>query len=300
MALSSSLKSTIVRVKLFGIRTIFGVLERVAPGIGSQWAERLWLTLPRYRGTQRPNALPLAETFTVSVRGRRIVGRAWGSGPTVYLVHGWGGASSQLEAFVPALLDAGHRVVTFDALSHGDSAPGSLGPRRTTIPELADALAAVVAAQGRAHAIIAHSLGCAGVFYAIRHGLPVDRLVFLAPMTQPTPYTILFAARLGFGERISAGMRDRVATRVGVPWTDFDIPNLVDRLPTPPPLLLVHDPRDRETRYADSLAVRKVWPGADLVTVTDLGHWRILRDPSTIERSVAFLAPTADSARQVS
>jgi pimeloyl-ACP methyl ester carboxylesterase len=216
----------------------------------------------------------------------------------VYLVHGWGGASSQLDPFVPGLLAAGHRVVTFDTLSHGDSAPGALGPGRATLVEMADAVAAVVAAHGPAHAIVAHSGGCTAAFYAIRRGLPVDRLVFLAPMTQPTPYTILFAARLGFGERIRVRMQDRLAARVGVPWTDFDIPSHVGG--ALPRLLLVHDPRDRETRYADSLAVSRVWPGSVLTTVTELGHWRILRDPAVVAQAVAFVAPVEDSARQVS
>lgn len=304
MASVATVKSTIVRfttgVQMATIRGLFGTLERAAPRVGSWWAERLWLTLPRYRGSRRVSTLPLAETFTVEVRGRRVAGRAWGSGPTVYLVHGWGGASDQLETFVSPLVAAGHRVITFDALSHGESAPGSLGPRRSTIPEMADALTAVVAAQGPAHAIIAHSLGSAGVFFALRHGLRTRRLVFLAPMTQPDPYTILFAARLGFGERIRIPMQDRVATRVGVPWSDFDMPCMVGAVPALPDLLLVHDPRDRETRYADSLALRKVWPGAELTTVTGLGHWRILRDTPTVSRAVDFIAAGTGSARQVS
>ena len=292
MSFLSVFKSTIVR-------SMFGSLERVAPNVGARWAERLWLTLPPYRGPRRRTGLPLAETFDVLVHGRHVSGRAWGSGPVVYLVHGWGGTSGQLDAYVAPLVDSGHRVVTFDALSHGDSEPGRLGPRRTTIPEMADALAEVVRSQGPAHAVIAHSLGCAAVFYAMRHGLRVDRVVFLAPMTQPAPYTILFAAALGFGERIRTRMNDRVARRIGVPWSDFDVPAMIGRLGSPPPLLLVHDPRDRETRYADSVAAQRVWPGARLVTVTGQGHWRILRDAETVERVAGFVADR-HTRRQVS
>jgi pimeloyl-ACP methyl ester carboxylesterase len=190
-----TLKSTIVRlsqrIKMAAIRTLFGTLERAAPGLGAWWAERLWITMPRFRGARRPNTLPLGETFTVQVGGRRVRGRAWGSGPVVYLVHGWGGAGIQLDAFVGPLLAGGYRVVMFDALSHGESDPGRLGPRRSAVPELAEALTAVVAEHGRAHAVIAHSLGGTAVCYALRHGLPADRLVFLAPLTRPTPYARL-------------------------------------------------------------------------------------------------------------
>jgi hypothetical protein len=288
MASFSSLKSTIVR-------SLFGTLERAAPDLGARWAERLWLTLPRFRGTHRTAGLPLAETFRVRVHDRHVSGRAWGTGPTVYLVHGWGGASTQLDPFVRPLLATGHRVIAFDALSHGDSDPGHHGPRRSTIPEMADALTAVVAKHGPAHAIIAHSLGCTATFFAMRAGLPVRRLVFLAPMTQPSPYTVLFAAALGFDERIRTRMEARAAQRVGRPWSDFDMPSQVGEVGRLPSLLLVHDPRDRETRYADSLALHKVWPHAELVTASDLGHWRILRDPMIIDHTVSFITPSAEA-----
>lgn len=300
----ASQKSTIVRfaarTQLAGIRTAFGTLERFAPSLGARWAARLWLTPPRYRGRPRDRELPLADTFSLPVGGHRITGRAWGAGPPVYLVHGWGGASDQLEAFVAPLTAAGHRVITFDAPSHGDSEPGAFGPRQSTFVEAAEALTAVVAEYGPAHAVLAHSGGCGAVFYALRHGLPVGRLVFLAPMAQPDPYSMVFAARFNFGERIRAGMLDLVRRRVGLPWSEFDIPSQVPAVPGLPPLLLVHDPRDRETRYADSVAVQRVWPNAELITVTGQGHWRILRDPRTVDRAVAFLTPPARERRQVS
>jgi len=272
------------------MRIAFGTLERLAPGIGGAWAERLWLTVPPYRG-RRPEVIPPGEPFTVSVDGRRVTGRTWGSGPVVYLVHGWGGVSVQLRAFLEPLLAAGHRVVTFDALSHGESDPGRLGPGRTTIPEMAEALRAVVDAHGPAHAIIAHSLGCNATFFAMRRGLRAERLVFLAPMTQPMPYTVLFGAALGFDRRIRTRMVDRVARRSGLPWSAFDVPSQVPDVVVPP-LLTVHDPNDRETRYADSLALAKVWPDAELVTVSGLGHWRLLRDPATVARAVDFVHAT--------
>ena len=122
-------------------------------------------------------------------------------------------------------------------------------------------------------------------------------MVFLAPMTQPTPYTMVFAATLGFGERIRTRMMARVAARVSTPWDDFDMPTQVTRI-APPPLLTVHDPADRETRYADSVAIAKAWPDTELVTVKDLGHWRLLRDQDTIDRAVDFVTVPVAQERQ--
>jgi pimeloyl-ACP methyl ester carboxylesterase len=153
------------------------------------------------------------------------------------------------------------------------------------------ALTAVVKEHGQPHAVIAHSVGCNATFFALRGGLRPSRLVFLAPMAQPTPITMVFAATLGFGERIRTGMIRRVEERAGAPWTDFDIPPLVNRI-NPPPLLTVHDPADRVTRYADSVALVKVWPDAQLVSVPGAGHRGVLRDPDTVAQAVEFVATT--------
>jgi pimeloyl-ACP methyl ester carboxylesterase len=290
-------KSTIGRlfqsIQQAATRAAFGTLERFAPDLGARWAERLWLTVPRFNGRTRSD-IPPGAPFTITVKNRKIRGATWGAGPTVYLVHGWGGASQQLLPFVTPLVNQGHRVVTFDAFSHGASDPGELGPRRATISEMARALTAVVKEHGQAHAVIAHSAGASSTFYALRGGLRPTRLVFLAPMAQPTELTMVFAATLGFGERIRTRMTERVGHTAGAPWDDFDMPTLVGRI-TAPPLLTVHDPADRETRYADSVALAKVWPEAELVTVKELGHWRILRDANTITRAVEFV--TAKTAR---
>lgn len=291
----SSQKSTIVRIKTTAVRTTFGTLERVAPALGARLAARLWLRIPEYRGRRRPEMFPPGDPFTVTVDGRVVRDRVWGSGPVVYLVHGWGGVSSQLHGYLEPLLAAGHRVVTFDALSHGASDPGRLGPRHTSVPEMAAALEAVAAVHGPAHAVIAHSLGCNATFFALRRGLRAGRLVFLAPMTQPVPYTAIFGAMLGFDRRIRSRMLERVEQLVGQPWSAFDLPSQVSDLAPPPPLLAVHDPNDRETRYADSAELVKVWPEARLHMVRELGHWRLLRDADTMRRAVEFVTTAQPS-----
>jgi pimeloyl-ACP methyl ester carboxylesterase len=293
-------KSTIVRS--------FRVLERVAPTLGARWAERLWFTVPR-AGGRRERLVPPGRPFRVQVHGRTMAGEIWGEGaddrpgerPVVYLVHGWGGWRGQLDAFAGPLAEAGHRVVAFDALSHGDSDPGPSGPGRSNALELADALTAVVAAHGPAAAVVAHSLGATAAAYAMRDGLAVGRAVFVAPMADPHPYTRTFAARLGFGERVRTRLARRIERRVGLPLSAFDVPALAGTMATPP-LLLVHDRHDAETGWSDSEAIARAWPGARLVTTTGLGHRRILRDPAVVAEVTGFLgsplAPSGPAARR--
>src|SRR5690606_31214133 len=106
----------------------------------------------------------------------------------VYLLHGWGGWRGQLAALVAPLLAAGYRVVAIDGPGHGETGPGRLGGRRTTPVEFSEALAAVVAVIGPAHAVVAHSAGATATGFAVRDGLAADRLVFIAPMANPMTY----------------------------------------------------------------------------------------------------------------
>ena len=273
-------KSTIVRSVT--------LLERVAPAAGARWAEHLWFTVPATRG-RRDRQADLGRPFQVRLHGRAVAGEAWGAGPVVYLVHGWGGWRWQLDGFVAPLVEAGCRVVAFDAPSHGASDPGPEGPGRSTILEFADALTAVVAEMGPAHAVVAHSLGATAAAFAIRGGLPVERAAFLAPMADPLPYTRTFAGRLGFGDRVRTRLVDRIERRVGLPLSAFDVPAMAGQSPTPP-LLLVHDRLDAETGWSDSAAIAAAWPRSRLVTTSGLGHRRILRAPAVIAEVTGFVA----------
>jgi pimeloyl-ACP methyl ester carboxylesterase len=269
------------------MRAAFGVLESTAPDLGARWAADLWFRLPF--GSQRP-AVPLAPgtPFTVRVDGRRVVGQSWGEGPPVYLVHGWGGWGTQLTAFVEPLVSLGFKVVTFDGPSHGESEAGLTGKGKTTLFEQADALAMVVAAHGSPYAVIAHSAGAAITTMQLREGLKPERLVYLAPMAHPVPSTVVFAKRLGFGERIRRRMVRRIEGRVGITMDAFDVPSLA-QYQAVPPLLVVHDKNDSDTPFEGGQQIARAWPEARLVTTLGLGHNRILRDKAVVAEAVEFL-----------
>ncbi|HVD14382.1 MAG TPA: alpha/beta fold hydrolase [Actinomycetota bacterium] len=290
-------KSTIVRayarLTTSGTRALFWLLERCAPGLGGRWAEHLWFTLPRSRSAASPARTGPAgagTAFEVAVDGRRVRGRRWGGsgGPVVYLVHGWGGSARQLDALVSPLVGSGFSVVSFDAPSHGVSDRGASGPRSSTIPEAGEALLAVVARYGPAYGVVAHSLGATAAAVALRDGLRASRMVLIAPLAHPLPYSHAFAERLGFGERIRTRLVARIERRVGLPMSHFDVPGVARQVATPK-LLVVHDRDDRETSWSDGRAIARAWPDARLLTTTRLGHRRILHDPEVVAQVVGFL-----------
>jgi pimeloyl-ACP methyl ester carboxylesterase len=272
----------------FGARTAFGALERAAPAYGARWAERLWFTVPSSGGRWRAE-MPIGRTSSLLVNGQPVVVERWGTGPLIVLLHGWGGRRSDFSAFVGKLVSAGYCVVAIDAPGHGESERGAAGRRRSTILEFVDALTAVATTEGPVHAVVAHSIGCMAAAVAVREGLPVDRLVFVAPMADIRPYTREFASRAGFGDRIRVRMEALIERRVDKPLSFFDIPSMRNYAGTQE-VLLVHDKDDRETPWTDSKAIEQSWPGARLVTTTGLGHRRILTEPAVLDDVIQFVS----------
>jgi pimeloyl-ACP methyl ester carboxylesterase len=271
------------------VRAGFRVLDLVAPALAARRAERIWFTLPRPR---RHPAVPVTAPrtgYTVEVDGHTVVGDVFGAGSrTVYALHGWAGYRGQLESFVDPLVARGYRVVTLDAPSHGDSAPGKFGPRSSSIPEFTAALTAVAARFGRPDGLLAHSLGATAAACALCDGLPARRVVLLAPMASPVSFATQFSRVLGLGRRTYPRLIARVERRVGAPMRHFDVPEF-GRAVAMPPTLVIHDRDDVSTPVSDGAAIAAAWPSARLQVTTGLGHRKMLGDPTVIADTVDFL-----------
>ena len=283
-------KSTTVRP----LPLVFQALEKVAPAVGGKLLDRIWFRLPPVPEKARRLRVQLPEgtPFEVPFEHGAVRGTAWGEGPTIYLVHGWGGWGLQLAAFIPPLLADGFRVVAYDGPSHGESGPGREGPGRSTMVELADAFQAVVAAQGPAYGVVAHSIGAAAISQALKSGLDPRRLVFVAAATDFQVTMDQYQAFLRFGPRIREQFLRRFTRRFGT-MESFEVGAVIERLAKVrelPPLLAIHDRADRETQYQGSERLVSVWPDASLELTDGLGHNRVLWSPEVVESARKFLS----------
>ncbi|WP_435738213.1 alpha/beta fold hydrolase [Cellulosimicrobium sp. PMB13] len=316
-------------IQLAVVRARLGILQRIAPRRAAQHALDLWATPPDGAGRRRDERPAPGVLETVpTADGSRLVVETWspasgrvpaeapvtsaavapGSGSvpegtaagrgTVYLVHGWGGWRGQLGAFVEPLRAAGYRVVAFDALSHGDSGPGRLGPRRSTVPEMAESLTAVARVHGEAAAVVAHSLGTATTTLAVRDGLDVGRLVLVAAIADPLGELERFADTLRLAAPTRALLRALIVEVAGRPLSDLDVLDTVRGRPVPP-ALVVHDRADKEVPFEVGAALAGAWPEGELLATDGLGHHRLLRDPTVVRTVVDYLAPVGARAAGV-
>jgi pimeloyl-ACP methyl ester carboxylesterase len=276
-------KSTNVRGIRGWRRRAVGALGRVAPELTAAAAERLFFTPPRPHPSRGEGALARARRFDVRVDGRRVTAWRWGEGPLVILVHGWGGRAAQLTSFVEPLTARGFSVAAFDAPGHGRS-----GRSLSSAPQFARALSAVAHAQGGAHAVVAHSMGAAGVALALRDGLRVERVVFLGATADPPSWILPFARHVGLSRPVVDRLKARSERRLGISWSELHIPRLAARFDVP--LLVVHDRNDRQVTVRDAREIASAWKGARLVETVGLGHNRPLRDSGVVRGVVDFVA----------
>lgn len=286
--MASVQKSTIVRLRNRLLRAGFRYAEHVAPGRAGRAACDLWFTAPPRTAEV---ALPAGGApFEVEAQGHAVRGLVWGDDrvSTVYLMHGWGGRGAQFAAMVAPLVEAGHRVVMFDAPAHGDSDHGPAGPGRTNGVEFGRALDAVFCRFGPASAVVAHSMGTISTYLALRFGwLGTERLVLIAPMVEASSLFDQFQAALGFGPRVRAAFDRAVDEFVGVPVAEFDARVQAGHVEARPTLVIT-DRGDRQTPYADVVDFAETI-GAPLVATEGLGHRKVLRDPAVVQRVVEFI-----------
>jgi pimeloyl-ACP methyl ester carboxylesterase len=264
-------------------RSIFSMLASVAPAAAERIALEMWAH-PHRRREPRPPEVPglPAHRFYLSVGLERLALWDWGEGPTVLLVHGWNGHAGQMARFVAPLVAAGHHVVAFDMPAHGLSTG-----TRTNLIAMTDAVLAVAHRLGPIHGVIAHSLGATATTLAIARHLGGVRSALIAPAAEPRFFLRAFTAGLGLPPARTDGVIALAHQELG----DLDALDLRRRASSlAAPVLILHDPADREVPFAHGADIAAAWPGARLTPLTGLGHNRPLADPATIARAVDFIA----------
>lgn len=218
----------------------------------------------------------------MTLGGHRVHTLASGSGPTVALVHGWGGSGADMTSLAAAIADAGFRALVIDLPAHGASAG-----RETSVVEWIGILRGVEESAGTLHAIVAHSLGATAALLAVGDGVRPRGIVAFAPTIGPDFHLARRSRHVGIPVARVPGMLRELETRVGRRVADLDVRSVAARVKVP--VLLMHATEDRAVPWAHGQAIAAALPTCELVEMPGLGHRRILSDPASVERAVSFV-----------
>jgi len=147
------------------------------------------------------------------------------------------------------------------------------------------------ARQGGIQGVVAHSLGGAAAALAIARGLKAQRVVLIGTSLDVGAHARRFARWHGMPERVREAMQAAIEERFGVRWSQLDVAKLAPRLAAP--ALVIHDWDDRAVPWSQGAELARHWPGAQLMTTSQLGHRRILEDEAVTRAAVDFIAGRA-------
>ena len=221
--------------------------------------------------------------------GTVLAGYAFGSGPTVLMIHGLLGNSANYHVMINVLVERGYRVVAVDGLNHGNSPAGSIvsdAPVRQ--------IGEVMRQLGDLHAVIGHSAGTYVTMMALLDfpaGATLKKCVYLAPYPDLESSLVSFMDYFAVPDRLAPALRQWFGRIGGRPLEEqsFQACLPLHRTPLPPARLFVHDVDDQHAPVQRTQQMLANDPASELFLTQGLGHFRVLKDPKVIERIAAFL-----------
>jgi pimeloyl-ACP methyl ester carboxylesterase len=271
------------------LRRVFAMLGPCAPEAAARLAYALLTRPPRVAERTWERAVrSRANCSALRFGAGELALYEWGSGArTVLLVHGWGARGTHFGRMVPALVQAGHRVLAFDAPAHGYSTG-----RSTTLPDFAASVAAVARHVGGVELLVAHSFGVAMALWAQADwGLRVRRQVLFSSLDHCQWVTEEFGRLMGLPPAIMERGRQLMVQRTGSVM-DWDRLSVADWLcESKASTLLMHDTADQEVPVQHLFSLIKACPQRpmDVHLTEGLGHHRLLGDSRVVNRVVDFL-----------
>lgn len=261
------------------------MLALVSPNISAAYANKLFLTPRRYKPKEWENEIEKTadRKYFQPYKDIKIRVLEWGTGPAIFILHGWEGRSLQLGNYIQPLTKLGYKVVAIDLPAHG----GSTG-KTSNIVDFKAAIKKVSSNYEEISVIIAHSFGAVASTLAVNEGLNVDKLVLFCP--PPCPYSIVkrYTRFFKIPKNVAEIMLLDQPQIMQMEWDDISLYSVCSNMQFNN-ALLIYDTEDNEIDISDAKKLSSIWKGTELFITSGFGHYKILREDSVLRHVVEFL-----------
>ncbi len=207
----------------------------------------------------------------------------WGEGDKKALVvHGWSGRATQLYKIIEALLQEGYEVYSFDAPAHGQSTG-----KKTMMPEYIKSIQKISEVYGPFEVAIGHSMGGISLLNTQGEQPVFKKLVVIG--TPDSIYNIFngFVKMLELKPIVAEKLIKVFEKITGKSIFEFHGSNNTKKIKEP--ILIIHDKQDRDVPLVDAQNNYEHAKNAELFVTEGLGHNRILKNKSVIQKIIDFI-----------
>ena len=227
------------------------------------------------------NDVDLGQRRVLRRGSTKLAVRRVGTGPAVVFVHGWEGSANDFASLTRTATENDFSAIHVELPAHGEN----LG-ETACIPEIGESLLALRDAFHGIHALVCHSAGGLAGLYAAHQGLEAGRFVLISIPARYEDYIRRFAMQRGLNPEQTEAVT-HILDRMGARVKFIQAPLLARSMKSP--ALIIHSADDRVVPIADAVETAEAWPGAQIMTVQQAGHRRILHDPPVISAIMRFL-----------
>lgn len=280
------MKKISLQLLLSAYRIYFTLLFQLQPRLGARIAFNRFATpfTKKLRAKERV-MLGKARKETYQYNGIPIRTYTWGSGTkTALLVHGWEANGGSLGAFVEPLTEKGYKVISFDGPAHGNS-----GGKQTNLIHFGDLVAELI----RMHTpdtLITHSFGSGSSIYALyrNQDLHIRKMIMLTTPDRMEDIFSEFTRIMKINQEGKESIYDHLYSLFGIRVEDMTVSGTAAECNISE-LLIIHSPSDRILPFRNAQKVAAGFPNAILEAPKNMGHYKILWHPSTIESVNKFI-----------
>lgn len=266
------------------LRAFFKYLEYLSPFVASRLASFLFFTPMRFNTPPTEKAYAKnAKQSILKYTNNKVIIYEWGSSEkSVLLVHGWSGRATQVAHLAKPLLEAGYKVISFDAPAHGKS-----NGRHSHFLEFAEIILQIKSLHPEIKTVIGHSMGATAVAHAIKQGLKIDKAIIIGAPAKTSWVLNSYCNQINVSFKVERLIKKQIETKFDIKFDDLGLEHLAKEINIPG--LIIHCEDDVDTHVKDAYLIHSNWKNSTLAITKKLGHRRILKDPLIAQKIINFL-----------
>jgi len=271
------------------IRTFFGLSSFLAPERAAKKSFNIFQKVRMKEIRKREESFyQEVKHFTVASSNEPIHCFEMGdkNGPIVFLVHGWDSNAGCMSMFASRFEDMGYRVIAFNLPGHAfyESKSTNLLECKIAMEKVIDFID-----PQEPFSVVSHSFGSAVTANALADSdREIDQVVFLTNPNKIENIFKEFKKMIGLTRRAYRFMIEHTSELLGGPISLLDVSTNLEKVNFKK-LLLIHDMEDKVLPYSNSFEINSDHQNVQLISMKNVGHYRMLWNDEVIGRTVAFV-----------